>query len=70
MADLSVRDTTGARWRDRVAAAHPMLGSSGLAFALVVVALVSVFVPLVGVVAIAAVSGALAHAGVRAARRR
>ena len=69
MADLLIPEhQAGARWRDRVREdVHPLLGSSLVTAALVAVAAVSIFVPMLGVLAIAVVTTLLLHAAIKAA---
>jgi hypothetical protein len=70
VAELLIPDVPD-RWRDRVRDnVHPMLGSTIVTVALVIVGAVSIFAPLVGVLAIAAVTTVLIHAGIRAAVNR
>ncbi|MEY2569411.1 MAG: hypothetical protein QOE35_3940 [Actinomycetota bacterium] len=71
MADLLLHESDAPRWYDRVRQeAHPLLGSSLVTIALVVVGVVSLFVPVVGVVAIAMVTTLLLHSAIRAAVNR
>lgn len=68
MADLLLPDPQPARFSDRVrSSAHPLLGSTAVTVALVLVGAVSIFVPIVGVLAIAVVTTVLLHAAIRAA---
>jgi hypothetical protein len=71
MADMLIQEGGATRWRDRVREdAHPLLGTTATTVALVVVGLVSMFVPVVGVLAIAVVAAFLIHAAITAAVRR
>jgi hypothetical protein len=71
MADLLIDESPSLPWHDRVRqAAHPLLGSTLFTVALVVVGVVSLFLPVVGVVAIAVVTTLLVHAAIRAAVSR
>lgn len=71
MAELLLPETDTLRWRDRVRHdVQPLLGSTIVTVALVVVGLVSLFFPVVGVLAIAVVMTVLIHAGIRAAVNR
>lgn len=71
MADLLIPNGEATRWRDRVRQdAHPLLGTTSLTVALVITGLVSIFVPVIGVLAIAVVATVLMHAAISAAIRR
>jgi hypothetical protein len=71
MADLLLQETQSPGWLDRVREdAHPLLGSSLATIALVVIGVVSLFLPVVGVIAIAVVTTLLIHAVIRAAVNR
>ena len=68
MADLLLPDAQPTRFSERVrSTAHPLLGSTAVTCALVLVGVLSVFVPIVGVLAIAVVTTVLLHAAIRAA---
>ena len=68
MADLLLPDPQPARFGERVrASAHPLLGSTAVTCALVLVGVASVFVPIVGVLAIAVITTLVLHAAIRAA---
>ena len=71
VADLLLPDPQRARFGERVrASAHPLLGSTAVTVALVVVGVASIFVPVVGILAIAVVTTVLLHAAIRAAVNR
>jgi hypothetical protein len=67
VADLLLPDPQPARFGERVrAGAHPLLGSTAVTIALVLVGVASIFAPIVGVLAIAVVTTVLLHAAIRA----
>jgi hypothetical protein len=71
MADLLIPGGEASRWRDRVRQdAHPLLGTTAMTVALVITGLVSIFVPVIGVLAIAVVATFLIHAAITAAVKR
>jgi hypothetical protein len=71
MADSMAPKAEAPPWTERLRdSAHPLLGSTAVTFALVLVGVVSIFVPVVGVVAIAMVTAVVVHAAIRAAVHR
>ena len=71
MAQLIVPDAETTRWLDRLrASTHPVVGTASFTAALVAVGVVSIFLPVVGLLAIAVVAAILIHAAISAAVRR
>lgn len=71
MAQMIVPDAEATRWRDRFRQdTHPVVGTASFTAALVAVGVVSIFLPVVGLLAIAVVAAILIHAAISAAVRR
>ena len=71
MAQMIVPDTEASRWRDRFRQdTHPVVGTASFTAALVAIGVVSIFLPVVGLLAIAVVAAILIHAAITAAVKR
>ena len=71
MAQLIRPDAETTRWRDRFRQdTHPVVGTAWFTATLVAVGAVSIFVPVVGLLAIAVVAAILIHAAITAAVKR
>ncbi len=71
MAQMIIPDAEATRWRDRFRQdTHPIVGTASFTAALVAVGVASIFVPVVGLLAIAVVAAILMHAAISAAVRR
>ena len=71
MAQMIVPDAEATRWLDRLRdATHPVVGTAAFTAALVAMGVVSIFVPVVGLLAIAVVASILIHAAITVAVRR
>jgi hypothetical protein len=71
MAQMIVPESEAAPWLDRLrASTHPVVGTASFTAALVAVGVISIFVPAIGLLAIAIVVAILVHAAITAAVKR